>query len=231
MAYANDANMLITLPIFQGITAEHWPTLVALLHARSVPEGAMIISAEQPGEVAYVIQSGTVKISVDRVDGTEVIVALRGPGELVGELSLIDDESRSANVITLEPCTLWWIDRPALRSCLYSMPELSFNLLRVLSRRLRAATAQIQAMATLDIAGRLARQILIFADLYGQAEANGAVRIPLRLTQSELAGLVGATRASVNEAIVSFKHLGYITVDARQHYTVRNRKALAQRSQ
>jgi CRP/FNR family cyclic AMP-dependent transcriptional regulator len=191
----------------------------------------MIISAEQPGEVAYIIQSGTVKISVDRVDGTEVIIALRGAGEVVGEQSLIDEESRSANVTTLEPCKLWWIDRPALRACLHTMPELSFNLLRLLSRRLRAATAQIQAMATLDITGRLARQILIFADQYGQVEASGAVRIPLRLTQSELAGMVGATRASVNEVIVTFKQLGYVSVDARQHYTVLNRRALAQRSQ
>jgi CRP/FNR family cyclic AMP-dependent transcriptional regulator len=231
MAVAKDADMLATLPIFQGLTSEQWSILVELLHPRTVPAGAMIISAEQPGEVAYVIQSGTVKISVDRVDGTEVIVALRGPGELVGELSLIDEESRSANVITLEACKTWWIDRPALRACLHSMPELSFNLLRLLSRRLRAATAQIQAMATLDITGRLARQILIFADQYGQVEATGAVRIPLRLTQSELAGMVGATRASVNEVIVSFKQLGYIAVDARQHYTVLNRKALAQRGQ
>jgi CRP/FNR family cyclic AMP-dependent transcriptional regulator len=226
-----DPQALAALPLFRGLPPQHRAALAELLHARSARAGALLISAEQPGEVAYLIQAGTVKVCAARADGSEVIIALRGPGELVGEMSLIDEEVRSADVVALEACRLWWIDRAAMEGCLRTMPELAFNLLRLLSRRLRAATAQIQALATLDVPGRVARQLLTFAEEYGQAEADGAVRIPLRLTQGDLASMVGATRASVNEVVVTFKQLGYLAVDARQHHVVLDRQALARRSQ
>jgi CRP/FNR family cyclic AMP-dependent transcriptional regulator len=227
---ALDRQALATLPIFRGLTAGQWSTIADLLHARSVPTGTLLISAEQPGEVAYLIESGTVKVCVELEDGTEVIITLLGPGELVGEMSIIDEGTRSTDVIALETCRLWWIDRAAMSMCLHTMPEFSFSLLQLLSRRLRAATAQIEALAALDVPGRLARQLLIFAEDYGQSAPDGTVRIPLRLTQSDLAGMVGATRASVNEVIGTFKQLGYLAVDGHQHHTILNQKALMQRS-
>ena len=82
------------------------------------------------------------------------------------------------------------------------MPALSYNLLRIVARRLRLATAQIQALATLDLHGRVARQILALAEECGSTGQNGTMTIPLRLTQSDLAEMVGASRVRVNEVIV-----------------------------
>ena len=97
----------------------------------------------------------------------------------------------------------------------------------LMARRLRVANSQLLAMATLDVHGRVARQLLLLADVYGEKLPNGDVRIPLRLTQGDLAGLVGATRVRVNEVLVGYKKRGYLSVDGRYRVTIHDRDALA----
>ena len=104
--------------------------------------------------------------------------------------------------------------------------------MRLLSHRLRFANEQIQALCTLDVPGRVARQILALADRYGKPAAGatpgaaGEVRIQLRLTQSDLGEVIGASRERVNQAIVEFKQNGYIAVDSDHRIHVRDRQAL-----
>ena len=119
------------------------------------------------------------------------------------------------------------MDRATFHSCLQRMPPLSYNLVRLLASRLRFANEQIQALCTLDVQGRVARQILAMADRYGCPEAEGEVRIPLRLTQSDLAEIVGASRERVNQVIVDLKHRGLISVDPLHRIHVHNRRELA----
>jgi CRP/FNR family cyclic AMP-dependent transcriptional regulator len=106
------------------------------------------------------------------------------------------------------------------------MPAIALNLLRILSDRLRLANERIQALCALDVYGRVARQIQSFARQYGQRGADGTVTIPIRLTQSDIASLVGATRERVNQVMTSFKQQGYIAVDRNYHITVHNPDAL-----
>jgi CRP/FNR family cyclic AMP-dependent transcriptional regulator len=186
---------------------------------------------EDPGHAAYLILRGTMKVYVDRADGTETILALRGPGEIVGEMSLIDRQTRSANVVTLEPCTVLSWDRASFESCLRTMPALTMNLLRIVARRLRLASTQIEALAGMDLSGRVARQILAFAEEYGEPAEGGGMMIPLRLTQSDLAALIGASRVRVNGIMVSYQRSGYISVDGQYHITVHDVAALAERCQ
>jgi CRP/FNR family cyclic AMP-dependent transcriptional regulator len=191
--------------------------------------GANVISADQPGGVVFVILSGTVKIEIDQSDGTQVILAVLGAGQSVGEMSVTDKLMRSANVITLEESVLAWIDEATFSRCLESVPALAHNLARVLSSRLRIANAQIQALATQDVYGRVARQLLALAQEYGVHDGQGGTQIPIRLTQSELASLVGASRVRVNQALVLYKEEGYIAVDHSYRITLRNPAALAAR--
>jgi CRP/FNR family cyclic AMP-dependent transcriptional regulator len=160
-----------------------------------------------------------------------VILAILGGGQLVGELSLIEQQARSATVVTLEESTLLWIDRVAWQQCLETMPALTLNLVRLLARRLRLANAQIQALATQDVFGRVARQLLAFAAEYGQPNTNGETVIPLRLTQSDLASLVGASRVRVNQVLSFYQQRHVITIHPNYHITVLNVQALAQRCQ
>ena len=222
-----DPDPLVDLPLFQGLTTEQLSRVRPLLRHRTVPAGTNIITVEQPGELVYVILSGTAKIHVEQPDGRDVILAILGPGEVVGEMSVADRLARSATVKTLEDCRLLWMDHTRFRHCLQTIPEMTYNLVRILSRRLRLADAHIQSLAALDVYGRVARQILAFAQEYGQIAANGDIVVPLRLTQSDLADLVGASRVRVNQVLVDYRERGYISVDPNHHIAVHDRESLA----
>lgn len=227
MPAVDDSRTLGKLELFQGLTPEQLTELNGLLRCSTVQAGTHFITADQPGEVVYVLIEGTVKIYVTQADGREVILAFLGPGDAVGEMSLVDSSGRSANVVATEPSRLLWMDRASFQSALRNLAPLANNLVRLLSHRLRFANEQIQALCTLDVPGRVARQILAMAERYGCQQAGGEVRIPLRLTQSDLAELVGASRERVNQVIVDFKQRGYISVDPDHRIRVHDRQRLA----
>jgi CRP/FNR family cyclic AMP-dependent transcriptional regulator len=221
-----DPTALAELSLFRGLPPERLRRLGEILRKKTVPSGTNMITAEQPGEVVYVILEGTVKILIEQVDGREVILAFLGAGDTVGEMSLVDSSGRSANVMTMEKCTLLWMDRATFQDLLRNVPEFAQNLVKLLAGRLRMANEQIQSLSSLDVAGRLARQILAFAERYGRPENEG-VRIPLRLTQSDLAELVGASRERVNQVMVEFRQKGYLAVDSTHRVLVFKSQELA----
>jgi len=108
------------------------------------------------------------------------------------------------------------------------MPTMTYNLAGIHSWRLRLSNSHVVALATLDIEGRLAYQLLALSDEYGEATPDGGCRIPFRLTQGDLAALVGASRVRVNQILVSWKQKGFLTVDGRHVVTLLNRDALAE---
>ena len=222
-----DARVLGELDLFRGLSSAELARINDLLGRTRFPAGAMILTVSQPGEVAYVVLEGTLKVSVVQASGHELTLALLGPGELVGELALADRGGRSADVVALEPAILLWLDRTVFGQLRREIPAVTENLISLLARRLRLANAQLQALASLDVHGRVARQLIALADAHGEALPNGDIRIPLRLTQGDLAGLVGATRVRVNEVLVGFKRRRYVSVDARYRVTVHDRDALA----
>jgi CRP/FNR family cyclic AMP-dependent transcriptional regulator len=218
------------MALFRNLAPDHLSRLAGLLHHRSFPAETNILAAEQPGEVAYIILSGTVKIHVAQAE-SGVILAFRGAGDVIGEMSLVDSIGHSADVITMESCAVYWIDRASFVACLQTIPMFAYNLSTILSRRLRLAGAQIQSLATQDVYGRVARQLLSFAQEYGEAAPHGDVVIPLRLTQSDLADLVGASRVRVNQVLVAYKKAKHISMSRDHRITVHNRAALLKRCQ
>jgi len=224
-----DPAQLAEFPLFKGLPADRLKKLNDLMHKKTVPADTNMITAEQPGEVVYVIVEGTVKILVEQMDGREVILAFLGAGDVVGEMSLVDSAGRSANVMTMERCSFLWMDRATFQDCLRNVPEFAQNLVRLLSLRLRMANEQIQSLSSLDVAGRLSRQILAFAERYGRKTAadGGGTLIPLRLTQTDLAELVGASRERVNQVMVDFRQRAFLTVDSTHRILVHKPDALA----
>ena len=224
-----DPSVLSSFDLFVGLTPEQLSALNNQLHRKVFPSGSNLMTAEQSGEVVYFILEGTVKIYVEQADGTTIILAILGPGNTLGEMSVVDNAGRSANVVTIENSTLLWMDRAAFQQSLRTIPGIAFNLARILSGRLRLANEQIQALAALEVENRVARQLLAFAQQYGQTLPGGDILIPIRLTQSDIAGLVGASRERINQVIVAYKEWKYISVDHSQHITIHNQKALAKR--
>lgn len=222
---------LTDVALFRGLTPVQVAWLEERLRRKVFPAGSSIMTVQQPGEVVYIIQSGTVKIHAEQMDGTDVIIALLGAGDTVGEMSLLDSAGRCASVVTLEDSTLLWMDRQSFQSSLERFPVIANNLVHILLERLRLANEQIQALATLNVYGRVARQLLAFAQKYGKPNAEGDILIPIRLTQGDMADLVGASRKRVNQVMVMYKRRRYISVDQDSTITIHNREALAKRCQ
>lgn len=224
----NDFSELGNVALFRDLTAAQLQELAPSLHRKTFATGASLMSVEQAGEVVYFILSGTVKVFAEYENGSEVILTILGPNEVVGEMSALDQPMRSASVVTLESTKVLWMDRVTFHRALLTMPRLAYNLACVLSGRLRMADDQIRSLARLEVENRIARQLMSFAHRYGQEQSNGT-HIPIRLTQSDIASLIGASREHINKVIVSYKERGYLSVDRNYHITIHNPQALAKR--
>ncbi|MDP9471252.1 MAG: Crp/Fnr family transcriptional regulator [Chloroflexota bacterium] len=221
-----DHKVLGGLPLFHGLPGADLARINDRLRSSRFTAGAPVLTASQTGEAVYIVRTGTLKVHIIREDGHEVTLALLGPGELVGEMALLDLGGRSANVVALESAELLWLDRATFHQLRRDIPLITDNLLAILARRLRLANAHFEALATLDVFGRVARQLIGLAEAYGEPVPGGGVRLPFRLTQGELANLIGATRVRVNQVLVDFKRRGYLTEDAGHRITVLNQAAL-----
>jgi CRP/FNR family transcriptional regulator, cyclic AMP receptor protein len=220
-------NLLGEIQLFEGLSAAQLEWVAGRAHRRAFPAGRNIMMAEQPGEAVYVILHGTVKIHVEQGDGRDVILSILGAGDLLGEMSLIDSAGRSASAVTLENSLMLWMDKQTFNMLLDEFPPVARNLVRILSARVRLSDQLIQALATLDVYGRVARQLLAFAERYGRPTADGATRIPIALTQGDFADLVGASRKRVNQVMVAFKSQGLIGADAQGHIILCDSEGLA----
>lgn len=227
MLIYNVNQLLREVALFQDMSPEEVEGLGNNMARRTFASGTLLTSLEHPGAALYIVVQGSVKVFLNRDDGSEVIVALLGVGQTVGEMSLFLGSQRSTNAVTMERTTLLCMSGSDFEDTLKTLPRLSFNLNRLLSQRLNLANQQIVALSSLDVAGRLAREILAFAEQYGRDEERGRVRIPLRITQGDLASLIGTSRERVNQVMVRFKRRGYLTVDRAYHITVHDREALA----
>jgi CRP/FNR family transcriptional regulator, cyclic AMP receptor protein len=225
-----DPAILSEVSLFRGLHSEQLSKLAARLHQKTFPSGANVITAEEKEDSVYVILEGTAKIYITHTDGQEVILAILGPGEVVGEMSAADSLGRSASVLTLEDSTLLWMDRLTFLSNMEEMPAIARNLVGILSRRLRLADTHTRSLAALDVHGRVAAQLLAFAREYGEPLSDGGILIPLRLTQTDLGGLVGASRVRVNQVLGYYRKRGSISLNKDHRIVVRDEESLARRA-
>jgi len=217
------------LSLFRGLSPAQLNELSDMVFYKEFPADRTVLTINEPGEAVYILLSGTVKVSIDR-NGADVILTLCGPGEVLGEISVMDGLGHSANVVTLDACRFLTIGSAAFCEVLHTMPPVTYNLATMLARRLRRAGRQTEALAALDICGRVAGQLLDFAHAYGVAGANGDIMIPIRLTQTDFAALIGATRESVNKALAFYKRNKCISIDGEQRITIHQQDVLVKRS-
>jgi len=225
------ARALATIPLFSAMEDAHLAHLAARLRRRAYDERAVIVQRDTPGDALFILLTGKVKVSYPAADETETIIALMSAGDFFGELSVLDGEGRSADVIALEPTACLVLSASDFHECLRQMPEISLALLKQLAGRLRRSTKWIHSLASQDVYGRIAQQLLYLAQAHGAVLPDGGIRIGVRLTQGDLAGIVGASRESVNKALGFYKTKGYISIDASRYITVHNPSALEIRSQ
>jgi CRP/FNR family cyclic AMP-dependent transcriptional regulator len=218
-------NLLSDIALFAGLTPTQLDWVAQRSHRRVFEAGRNVMTIEQPGEAVYVILHGTVKIHIEQGE-RDVILSILGTGDLLGEMSLIDSVGRSASAVTIENSLLLWMDKATFNYILDNFIPVARNLVKILSARVRLSDQMIQALATLDVNGRVARQLMAFAEKYGH-EKDSTTQIRIVLTQSDIADLVGASRKRVNQAMVLFRERGLIDTDAEGRISIKDIAGLA----
>ena len=175
----------------------------ALLHQGQVPDRVLLL------------RSGRVKVYSTTTTGKDVVLAVRGPGELVGELSALDDEPRSASIVALDPVEALVLSPADFRGFLAEHPAAALALLGMLSRRLRDADAKRMEYVAFNTMGRVALRIVEMAARFGEAKGD-AIDLELPLSQEELAGWTGSSLESVGRALQTMRGLGWLETRRRQ---------------
>jgi len=209
------------------LTPEERAAVEALGRPASFPRGSMIMFEGEPEERLILILGGRVKITRAGPDGREIILGIRDPGDLLGELAFIDRRPRSATVVALEPIRAVMMPGSRFREHLEQTPRVAVVLLEVVAGRFREATLNRLQFAALDTMGRLAARIMELAERYGE-NVNGSIEV--RLPQEELASWTGASRTGVAQALQALRELGWLETQ-RGQITVRDAAALRARAE
>ena len=206
---------LMQAPLFSALDAEAAAALRASMAEMRVQRGGIIFAEGEAGERMYVVLDGKVKLGQTSPDGRESLLAVLGPGEVFGELSLFDPGPRTATATAVTDTVVVGLGHADLRPWLTGRPEVAESLLPALAQRLRRTNEALADLVFSDVPGRVAKQLLDLADKFGQPGPDG-VLVHHDLTQEELAQLVGASRETVNKALADFTQRGWVEVDQRQ---------------
>lgn len=204
------SEFLATVPLFKGIDPAELDHFGELLREKSYPKGSVILFEDDPGDALFIVRTGGVKVVLVAEDGREVILGMLGVGEHFGELSLIDDQPRSAHVIAMEESSLLVLRRDDFRRRVEANPSVAWSLLTELSHRLRRADGKIGSLVLLDVPGRIARLLL------DSATAGEHDLVDRPLTHQTIAHLIGASRETVSRAMRSFHDSGWIATERRR---------------
>jgi len=176
---------------------------------RQFPKNTILINEGDVGDSLYIVLTGKVKVFASNEAGKEVVLDFHGPGEYVGEMSL-DNEPRSASVVTMEPTSCAVVSRANFRGFVLAHPEFALNLIEKLIQRMRRTTENVKSLALSDVYGRLVRLLTGLAK-----DVNGVQVVPERLTQQDIAERVGASRDMISRLMKDLVGGGYLSVDER----------------
>ena len=211
MATTVSTAVLKTVPLFASCPEEQLRMLTTVVTRKSAPRSTTIMAGGDPTDSLYIILSGRLKVMMSDSEGKEVILAILGPGEIFGEMGLIDDEPRSATVISIEPCELLSISKRDFKKCLQENFDMTMAVMRGLVKRLREADRKIGSLALLDVYGRVARLLLDMAE-----NVDGEKVVTKRLPKQDIAKMIGASREMVSRVMKDLQTGGYIDLRGSQ---------------
>ena len=212
-------DVLKRVPLFADLSEADLTRFGEVTREREYPKNSVILFEDDPGDALYIVSTGQVKVVLIGEDGREVILSVLGDGDFFGEMSLIDDEPRSAHVIAMRDSHLLVLRRDDFQLQLEQHPKVALELLRVLVQRLRRADEKIGGLVLLDVNGRVAQLLL---DL---AEESGGPNITRKLTHHTIAQMIGSSRETVSRAMRELVDRGLIDV-SRREITIKDHDAL-----
>ena len=209
-----EKSFLRKVPLFEGLKEEELEAIASVTVTRSFSKDQVIILAEEEGDALFIIHTGQVKVSIVSEDGREVILSLLGEGAVFGELALLDEKPRSANVVAMADAKLYMLHRSDFLQLLYRVPKIAIALLAELATRLRKTDRKIEGLALLDVTSRISETLLQLANEQGEKKTEG-LHIPNLPTQQQLASMSGTTRETVSRVLKRLETQGYIVCKGR----------------
>lgn len=195
-----DDNVLNSINIFSELSDKECSKLQKFFKPRNYLKNSMIILEEEYGDLVFLVQTGTIKITRVNDEGKEVILALLGPGEIFGELAILDGEARSANALAQENCQLLAINKEDFLEILKNNFSVSYNLMCELAKRLRKSDQQIEALSLSDAEHRIGVSLLNLAEDMGVIR-KGKVTIQNLPFQQDIANMAGTSRETVSRVL------------------------------
>lgn len=209
-----DDNLFANVPLFGALDENDQAELRDRMTETTLRRGETLFDEGDQGDRLYIVVEGKVKLGHTAPDGRENLIAVLGPGEMVGELTLFDPGPRTATATAVAQSRLLTLEHSALMGLLDTRPELAKHMLKALAQRLRRTNEALADLVFSDVPGRVAKALLDLADRFGQRTDEG-IHVPHDLTQEELAQLVGASRETVNKSLADFVSRGWIRLEGR----------------
>ncbi|MEL6341390.1 MAG: Crp/Fnr family transcriptional regulator [Myxococcota bacterium] len=207
--------LLKRVSFFEGLDAVMLSELSSCLKPMDFAKDALVVSQDDPGDTMFIIERGRVKVVLYGETGREMILSMFRAGDVVGEMSLLDGQPRSANVIAVEESRLLSLSRRDFADLLKSQPAIALNVLEEMSIRLRRADDIIGNLALLDVYGRVARVLVHMAEREGENTDEGIV-IRERPTQQDLASMIGTSRETVSRVLSEFQRRGFLSMQGKK---------------
>jgi CRP/FNR family cyclic AMP-dependent transcriptional regulator len=207
--------VLSASPLFAALDDEGARALRETLVEKHVLKGQILFEEGEPGDRLYVILDGKVKLGHSSPDGRESLMAVLGPGEMFGELSLFDPGKRAATATALTDASVLELSNEQLMPWLAGRPEVASALLQALARRIRRTNEAMADLVFSDVPGRVAKALMDLGEKFGTVTPEGLL-VTHDMTQEEIAQLVGASRETVNKALADFTQRGWVRLESRQ---------------
>ncbi|XWN31794.1 MAG: Crp/Fnr family transcriptional regulator [Devosia sp.] len=207
-----------------GLPEDLAAELTKVARTRPVKAGQALFEAGDPGDGFYALLEGSLKVVLRGEDG-EQLLALLSPGALFGELSLFDGRPRSATVLAAKASRVAFFDKSAVFRFCDDNPAVYRHMLGIVGRRLRASNESLAARSLLPLSGRVAQSLLQLADLFGKEVGDGRTLVHHKISQADLAAMVGAARENVSRVLNDWKREGLVSRIAG-YYCIEDKQAL-----
>src|ERR1700723_1175146 len=196
-------------PIFCDLDSEAFDQLCRYAKHAALKRGATICSKGDPGNSLVAVISGTVKISVSSAEGRSAILNLIGPGEIFGEMSVLDGQPRSADATANTNCEIFIIDRREFLPFVRSQPALAMKFIELLCTRLRWTSDQVEEVILQDLPGRLSSALIRLSERHEVARGGRTIAV----TQQEISEMVGMSRESINKQLRAWASRNWVRLE------------------
>lgn len=206
-------DLLQVFPLLENLTSGQLESVESLVQWQSLPVRHTLVRHKEQGETICLLLEGYIKVGAPTVEGRELLLGVRGAGEVVGDMAMMDAAQSSATVTTLTPCNVALLDRDAFWTTLWDMPPIAYNLTHLLNDRVRRLSLIVPALFHPSASARLAFQLVTLADEFGSPLENDAIALPFALSIAELGGLTNIPEAEVARQMEIWDVAGIVSAD------------------